>query len=171
MKEIIQTSCSELLVDTAIHDPAKAYEAITGLIKTCEWEASPPITVELLADMKKHNEAQRFDEKDPEVPEVVIYDKYGNRAFLEYGNNGYIETLGYRFDSQCNHADDRCFPIFQKAIEKLNGTLIACDGGSTSDFYNWLGEAAYECPKCYLEFHNPKELVCPNCNCKLRRVE
>jgi hypothetical protein len=65
----------------------------------------------------------------------MVYDRHGNYAKIEYGDNGYI-TTGYRFDSEgeCNLS---CFPIFRKAIEKLNGMLIACDGGHTSLYEDW----------------------------------
>ena len=134
---MIQTSCSELLVDTQIHDPEEALKKITKLMELCGWESSPPVTLELLGALKHHKEAPRFEEVVKEVPEIVIFDKEGNRAFLEYGDNGYLEWLGYRFDSHCNHVDSGCYPIFQKAIEKLNGKLIACDGGSTDSYKDW----------------------------------
>lgn len=123
---MIQTSCSELLVDTQIHDPVLAFNKISQLMKEVGWESSPPLTVELLKELK--------DYKDPEI---TVYDKHGNQAWLEYGSNGYIESLGFRFDSHCNHCDDNCFPIFDAAIEKLQGQLIACDGGSKDYFNEW----------------------------------
>ncbi|MBU2051260.1 MAG: hypothetical protein KKH61_20125 [Gammaproteobacteria bacterium] len=148
---ITQTSCSELLVDTAIHDPKEAYERLTELMKLCNWESSPPLTIELLELLKfpdvvegGGSEEDRFQYVErkllgepTEAPEIVIYDKDGNRAFLEYGNNGYVETLGYRFDSQCNHGDSGCYPIFKAAIKHLQGELIACDGGSEDSYYEW----------------------------------
>lgn len=136
---IIQTSCSELLVDTQIHNPEIAFKQITTLMKECSWESSPPLTVELLQRMKASKEYYGYAEEDSNIPEIVIYDKEGNRAWLEYGENGYLESLGFRFDSHCNHCDSRCFPIFDKAMERLNGQLISCDGGSRTDFYEWKG--------------------------------
>ena len=151
MSKIIQTSCSELLVDTAIHDPKKAFEEITSLMKVFDWESSPPLTVELLKLLKYPDieggggsEEERFQYVERKLqgeptraPEIVIYDKEGNRAFLEYGDNGNIETLGYRFDSQCVHRDSSCYPIFKAAIKHLKGRLIVCDGGSTEYYEEW----------------------------------
>lgn len=124
---IIQTSCSELLVDTAIYDPVEAFHRLSVLFTAVAWESSPPLSVKLLEQIKK--------DKDGEM-EIVVYDSCGNRALLQYGNNGYI-TTGYRFDSQCNHGDDLCYPIFHEAIERLGGELISCDGGSTTGYEEW----------------------------------
>jgi len=126
---IIQTSCSELLVDTAIHDPKEAFERFTELFKALEWETSPPLTVELLEAIKNMPEEEQQD--------IVVYDSEGNRATLEYGDNGYITTLGYRFDSHCNDWDVLCYPIFYEVINKLNGELISCDGGVTNGYKDW----------------------------------
>jgi hypothetical protein len=125
---IIQTSCSELLVDTAIHDPVAAYERFSELFKELGWETSPPLTVELLEQLKQDKDG-RMD--------VVVYDAKGNRAALQYGDNGYI-TTGYRFDSRCNDWDHLCYPIFKEAIEKLGGEIISCDGGTTGGYEKWL---------------------------------
>ena len=96
--------------------------------------------MELLTKLKHSKEAQRLEEpEDSDIPEITIYDKEGNRAWLEYGDNGYLEFLGFRFDSHCNHCDSNCFPIFDKAMERLNGQLISCDGGSKGTFYEWKG--------------------------------
>jgi len=123
---IIQTSCSELLVDTAIHNPVEAYERFSELFRVLEWETSPPLTIGLLEQLKQGEEM-----------DIVVYDANGNRAALQYGNNGYI-TTGYRFDSRCNDWDQLCYPIFREAIEKLDGELICCDGGTTAGYENWL---------------------------------
>ena len=127
---IIQTSCSELLVDTAIHNAKKALKRFTQLFKEVEWESSPPISLKLLQELKVNTHDEQYHKT------IMIYDKYGNRAYLEYGDNWYIIT-GYRLDSSCNHCDEQCYPIFKVAIEKLNGKLIACDGGTTSCYYEW----------------------------------
>lgn len=124
---IIQTSCSELLVDTAIHDPAEAFRRLSELFEVVRWESSPPLSVELLEQLKRD-----VDEK----MDVVVYDRHGNRAALQYGGNGYI-TTGYRFDSRCDDWNKLCYPIFREAIERLNGELICCDGGHTQGYEEW----------------------------------
>jgi len=129
---IIQTSCSELLVDTAIHDPKIALERFTKLFKDLEWESSPPLTLEVLESIKKQSESS----PDEYGLAVTVYDSKGNRASLQYGDNGYVHT-GYRFDSECNHGDELCYPIFYEAIERMNGELISCDGGDTNYYYEW----------------------------------
>lgn len=121
---IIQSSCSELLVDTTIHDPVEAYNRFRELFQALSWEISPPLTIELLERLKQ------------DALDVVVYDVNGNRAALLYGDNGYI-TTGYRFDSMCNDWDRLCYPIFKEAIEKLGGELISCDGGTTVGYEQW----------------------------------
>lgn len=127
---IIQTSCSELLVDTAIHDPEVAFERFNPLFSELGWETSPPLTLALLQKIKRDadREGQDFD--------VTVFDAEGNRASLEYGGNGYI-TTGYRFDTNCNDWDVLCFPIFREAIERLGAELVACDGGGTGGYEKW----------------------------------
>ena len=127
---IFQTSCSELLVDTAIHDVEKAYKHFKKLFLLVEWESSPLLSIKVLEKLKRNDNYYGRDS------DVIVYDKYGNRAYLEYGNNGYIDT-GFRFDSRCSDGDERCFPIFEKAIENLNGKLISCDGGHKSGYEEW----------------------------------
>lgn len=129
---MIQTSCSELLVDTKITSPKLALEKFTKLFKKVGWESSPPLSLELLKEVR--DKEGDYDNK----PEVVVYDSEGNRVYLGFGGNGYI-TTGYRFDSQCNHVDSTCYPIFKKAIEELEGELIACDGGSKGSYEEWEG--------------------------------
>lgn len=124
---MIQSSCSELLVDTQIHDPLVAFNNFTKLFQTMQWESSPPLTVKLLKQLKRKGSDRS----------VLVYDAFGNRCYLEYGNNGYISDLGYRLDSGCNHCDTRCFPMFKAAIEHMYGELHSCDGGSTQPYEEW----------------------------------
>jgi len=130
---IIQTSCSELLVDTAIHDPEVAFKKFSVLFEAVEWECSPPLTEELLKGIKTVSDDGVYSDRI----DVVVYDKYGNRTSLEYGKNGYIYT-GFRFDSNCNDCDSSCYPIFKIAIDKLEGKLISCDGGSDEGYLDWI---------------------------------
>lgn len=127
---MIQTSCSELLVDTKITDEQDAFVHFNKIAKLHNWEFSPPLTMDILKQIKLEGEDGH------ETTRLAVYDKDGNSAVIQYGDNGYIHT-GFRFDSECNHCDDKCFPIFQIAIEELNGKLIACDGGSTGIYEDW----------------------------------
>ena len=132
---IFQTSCSELLVDTGIHDSEIAFEKFKRLFKEVGWETSPPVTAEILERMKR--EWYDYYERNGAYPnEVTVYDKDGNHAYIEYGVNGYI-TTGYRFDSNCNDGNIKCYPMFKMAIDKLNGELIACDGGTKAGYEEW----------------------------------
>jgi hypothetical protein len=135
---MFQSSCSELLVDTAIHDPEEALRRFTTLFNAHGLDSSPPLTLEVLEELKAWHELT-YDEResgDYTPVNVVVFDKDGNRVELEYGHNGYIHT-GYRFDSGCADYDHRCFPIFKKAIDILGGELIACDGGTTGAYEDW----------------------------------
>lgn len=137
-KAIIQTSCSELLVDTRIYDAKVAYERFSELFKEVGWESSPPLTQQLLEDLIK-NEDERQKDDDIEQLDIVVYDKNGSRAWVEYGENGYIVT-GFRFDSHSGHEDTLCYSIFREAIRRLNGQIISCDGGSTEGYEEWINE-------------------------------
>ena len=132
-----QSSCSELLVDTVICDPEKALKKFLDLFKEVGWDSSPPLTLELLIDLKEKSEKKYASENyDIDIPDILVFDDRGNQAYLEYGGNGYI-TTGYRFDSHCNHGNVSCYPIFFQAIQKLGGTLHSCDGGSTDYYEQW----------------------------------
>ena len=127
---IIQTSCSELLVDTKLHDVNIAYKQIKMLFDKFELASDPLLSKELLKELKESCE------KEYRL-EIMIYDKLGNRCWLEYGDNGYTET-GFRFDTHCNHGDEKCFPIFKKALNNLKQSeLEAYDGGSTDWYEKW----------------------------------
>jgi len=132
MQKIIQSSCSELLVDTRLVHPVDAYKRFTALFAELGWESSPPLTLELLEEIQK---SVNYNTGETQT-EVTIYDAEGNRAWLEYGDNGYI-TTGYRFDSQCSDYDLSCYPIFRVAIERLHGQLISCDGGHKEGYEEW----------------------------------
>jgi len=128
---MIQTSCSELLVDTTIYDPQVAFERFSALFAELNWETSPTLTIELLAALKAAGD------QDIDGPPIAVYDRDGNRTSIEYGDNGYINT-GFRFDSDCAHSDHKCYPIFKAAIERLGGEMRACDGGGTGYYEEWL---------------------------------
>jgi hypothetical protein len=127
---MIQTSCSELLVDTKIHDYQDAFVHFSKIAKLHNWEFSPPLSMEILQQIKKEGEGRH------ETTRLAVYDKDGNSAVIQYGDNGYLKT-GFRFDSECNNWDEKCYPIFKIAINELNGELIACDGGSTDGYEDW----------------------------------
>lgn len=130
---IIQTSCSELLVDTAIHNPKEAFEQFKELFKEYNLKSSPPITVKLLQKMKDIEES---DNEDRERLEVTIFDNEGHQASLEYGNNGYIHT-GFRVDTGCHDYDENAYPILNAVEEYLNGEPIVCDGGHMDGYDDW----------------------------------
>jgi len=136
MKKIIQSSCSELLVDTRIFDAKEAYEKFIRMFNNFEWDTEPKLSFDLLKKLIEESELEEFPEHRTEI---MVYDKDGNKAWIEYGNNGYIMT-GFRFDSHCNHSDSQCFPIFWRALrefKKEDAELISCDGGSTELYEDW----------------------------------
>lgn len=126
---MIQTSCSELLVDTTIHDPEIAYNQFTRVAELFKWEFSPPLSIEILKEIKLLGDSG-------DRIRLSVYDKGGNSAAIQYGSNGYINT-GFRFDSDCNDWDRKCYPIFKIAMEHLDGNLIACDGGTVQGYKDW----------------------------------
>jgi hypothetical protein len=146
MKPIIQTSCSELLVDTRVYDPEVAFEQISELFKEHGFSSEPQLSVELLKDMKRAAEEdassrdQDMEDYTDETIRVFIYDSYGNRCALEYGDNGY-GMKGYRFDSQNNDGDEKCYPIFSSVLSSIKtSTLIAEDGGHIEGYREWEKE-------------------------------
>ncbi len=139
---MIQTSCSELLVDTKIYDVEEAYTILSKLFKNLGWEISPPLSIELLEKIKNAGDYDYSGEDT--ITDVIVYSKDGDRAYLEYGDNGYI-TTGFRFDSRCDQCDVKCFPIFEKTMENIEGSkIIACDGGYTDFYEDWKREKSSE---------------------------
>ena len=131
---MFQSSCSELLVDTKIEDPAEFLAYMQHKMEIFAWEVSPPLKLEDLEQMQKIDESENYDESEF-LPRPIVYDSSGNRAYIEYGNNGYIHT-GFRLDSSCNHGDHYCFPLFKELADD-GGEVIACDGGSTECYDEW----------------------------------
>ena len=133
---MIQTSCSELLVDTQLHDANTAYIQLSELFKQFSLEVNPKLSAELLRKIQNQSKEEYSDGHT----EVIVFDKAGNRCWLEYGDNGYMQT-GFRLDTHCNHGDEKCFPIFKIALNNLaNSELYACDGGGTSSYKEWSKE-------------------------------
>ena len=131
---MIQTSCSELLVDTKLYNVAIAYRQLKMLFDKFEMTSDPPISVALL---KKLKENSLNEDEEIEDFEIMIYDKLGNRCWLEYGYNGYINT-GFRFDTHCSDWDEKCFPIFKISLDNLKQSeLYCCDGGKTTGYEEW----------------------------------
>jgi len=139
---MIQTSCSELLVDTKLHDVDIAYKQLKMLFEKFEIASDPLLSAELLRKLKdnsskecKDNSSKEYD--DREDFEVIVYDKFGNRCWLEYGYNGYVDT-GFRLDTHCSHGDERCFPIFKTSLDNLKQSeLYTHDGGSEVPYEEW----------------------------------
>jgi hypothetical protein len=132
-KTIIQTSCSELLVDTAIQDAQEALSTFSALFKELNWGCSPPLTLKNLKALQGEEEHE----------DIMVFDADGNRAYLQFGGNGYI-TTGYRFDSHCNHGDTQCYPIFKAAIDRLGAELHSCDGGTPEWYEFWVDKPSID---------------------------
>ena len=130
---MIQTSCSELLIDTQLHDVNIAYIQLSKLFKKFGLEVNPKLSAELLR--KIQNQSKK--EYSGSHTEVIVFDKLGNRCWLEYGDNGYMQT-GFRLDTHCNQGDEKCFLIFKIALDNLaNSELYSCDGGDTVCYEEW----------------------------------
>lgn len=146
---IVQTSCSELLVDTDIHNAGEAFTKFRDVFDACEWSCSPELSMKLLQSMidaHTHNRTLSNDDWESQVTvSAEVYDAKGNRAALLYGDNGYYDS-GFRFDSECSDGDVKCYPIFREAIERLHGKLVACDGGHTEMYEEWVAN-----PEAYAE--------------------
>lgn len=111
-----------------------AYKQLKMLFEKFKIASDPPLSIELLKKLKK-NSLKEY--KDHENFEIIVYDKFGNRCWLEYGYNGYTHT-GFRLDTHCNHGDTRCFPIFKVSLDNLKQSkLYSWDGGSTTGYEKW----------------------------------
>lgn len=141
---MFQSSCSELLVDTRITDPTKAYEYIQNLINKNDWHVSPELTLDRLnrlknKELEKHGLEQTGDYEeawDIKSPTMTIVDRNGHRATIEFGHNGYT-MLGFYIEGEGDF-DSKAYPIYEK-VEKEGGEVKAFDGGSASGYEKWKG--------------------------------
>jgi hypothetical protein len=134
---MLQTSCSELLVDTRIHDPEEALARLTALFAKHGWDSSPPLTLEVLREVKARTQEER-EARDTFNQGVFIYDSHGNGAWLEYAS-GYLPT-GYHLCTHHCHHNASFFPLMKVIVDELAGKLVACDGGSTKPYEEWEKE-------------------------------
>lgn len=72
---------------------------------------------------------------DPSTPYVL--------TTLEYGDNGYDEELGWRFDSGCNHVDGSNYPFFAWAEQHCQAEVRSYDGGSTIYYDEFVEEEGH----------------------------
>ena len=134
---IVQTSCSELLVDTRITDAATAYTVLTELAKKMGWEFSPPLTVEELEALKEEKDYCEDDNS------VEIFARKGENATLLYGDNGYAEH-GYYIEAEGDYYNPS-YHILKGILDNIQqATLLAYDGGSTVSFDDWCDEQESE---------------------------
>jgi hypothetical protein len=136
---ILQTSCSELLVDTRIHDPEEAFTRFRALFAKHGWESSPPLTLELLKRVKAEGDWDAPTWKVEPV-EVVVSDQRGNRAWLVYDHTGNPES-GFRLGTNHMLADERCFPLLKVMAEEF-ATRVVDDGATTRYYEEWEAEEA-----------------------------
>ena len=131
-KKILYPNCSELLADFCIHDPQEFFKMISAMGLAHGWMFDPPLSLKILEDMVKAAKEHR-----EERPEITVVDSKGRTTSLEYGSNGYDDSLGFRLDSGCNHYDSSQYQFFEDAIEDWNAEIKAYDGGSTEEFEKW----------------------------------
>lgn len=136
-----QSSCSELLVDTKIESPEKFYNMLKELMKKYNWTTSPPLTKKRLAQLKlvetrileveDYNERQTVRKK---APHITLIDNKGNKAFVEYGSNGYAK-LGFYIDADGDY-NSKAYP-FLAGVEDTQGKVKAYDGGHKGPYDRW----------------------------------
>lgn len=137
MKKIYYPNCSELIADFNMHDPKEFFEVITKLAKKYDWTFSPKLSLAYLELMtRKEIDDERLEARLT----IEVKDKKGMITLIEYGSNGYDDSLGFRFDSGCNDYDSRQFEFFDTAIQECAAEIKAYDGGSTSSFEEWQNE-------------------------------
>lgn len=139
MKKIYYPNCSELIADFNTKDPKFFYAMMKHMGEKHEWEFNPPLTLDFLKEMKKKALVRKLG-GDIKMPLILVLDKKGNYTHIEYGSNGYDSTLGFRFDSGCNHSDSSQYKFFATAVAERQAEMKAYDGGSTEDFERWHGE-------------------------------
>jgi hypothetical protein len=124
-KEIIQTSCSELLVDTRVSDPQKAYARFSKLFEKVGWFTTPELTLETLTQLK-----------EKKLERIVIEDPMNKgQAHLLYSDDDDV-TVGYIIEGDWDY-DEKAYPIFKTATEKMGGTLKTYDGGHAEGYEDW----------------------------------
>lgn len=126
MKKTYYPNCSELIADFNTHNAKEFFEMASSLIKKYKWTVEPSLSLDILEAMKKDNNIQ-----------ITVVDNKGNYTTIEYGNNGYDRGLGFRFDSNCDHADSNQYNFFDKAIEECQAEIRSYDGGNTVYFKEW----------------------------------
>lgn len=139
---MFQSSCSELLVDTKIKDVDKAYKHFKEVTKSNNWKTSPPLTKELLYELKKKeikkyklDEAERYKEAEYiKSPNISIISKDGSSASLEFGSNGYT-YLGFYIDAHGDYKQS-AFSIL-RGFEDEGKSVRTFDGGSKSAYEDW----------------------------------
>ncbi|MCK4307273.1 hypothetical protein KAW50_03485 [candidate division WOR-3 bacterium] len=111
---------------------------IKQLEKKYGWHFDPPLSVKVFERMKYLDSVSKLSGQDEvEKLEVIVVDKKGNHTLIEYGDNGYDNSLGFRFDSGCNHSDESQFRFFDIAIKLCQAEIKSYDGGSLGSFEEW----------------------------------
>jgi len=123
---MIYPNCSELIADFCLKTPKQIYTKLKALEKYgVEFEPKLDIpTLELL--------------KSKGIERIAVIDNNGFKTSLQYGDNGYDDSLGFWLaDSGNNHGDESQFPLFGRALDDCGAQIRSFDGGSTDLFFQW----------------------------------
>lgn len=137
MKKIYYPNCSELIADFNTKRPEEFYRMVKKLGKKHDWYFDPPLTLVLLEKMKKMAMVVKLG-GNVVVPGIMVLNTKGYHTSIEYGSNGYDNSLGFRFDSGCAHGDSSQYEFFAVAVANCLAEMKCYDGGSTQPFEKWL---------------------------------
>lgn len=129
MRKIYYSNCSELVADFCIQDPEVFYPLIKDLGKRYKWQFDPQLSLELLKGMTFNKERERS---------VLVIDMKGRKTLLNYGSNGYDDSLGFWLaDPGNNDYDVSQYPFFAAAVDECQAEMQTYDGGHQDSFNEW----------------------------------
>ena len=139
MKKLYYPNCSELIADFNTKNPEEFFDLVNKLGKKHKWHFDPPLSIKVLKQMLY--EARLYSLGTPyetiDKTSIEILDLKGNHTNIQFGSNGYDDSLGFRFDSGCNHVDDTQFEFFELAVQECQAEMKSYDGGSLNHFEEW----------------------------------
>lgn len=137
MTKIYYPNCSELIADFNTKDPQMFYDMVSKIGKKHGWIFDPLFSVKILERMKHEDRIRKLGAEDYDNIGLTIVNKKGHHTSIVYGPNGYDDSLGFRFDSGCDHGDDNQYEFFDIAIKECQAEIRSYDGGSIEPFKEW----------------------------------
>jgi len=130
MKKIFYPNCSELLADFEVQDPKVMLDILKNLIKKYGWKTEPQPTIKFLEELKENRDIF-----------IYIVDNKKNEINLQYGGNGYDNTLTYWLAIPGNNDwDSKQYPFMAAAKDDADAVIKTYDGGKDEGFTEWYDQ-------------------------------